>query len=149
MESFVVRPWRRVLLTLAALALAFAFAPGIAEGTGFYAVVDIDVKPGSDPSCFNSDGQGAIPVAILSSVTFDATQVDPASLDMDGQAVRVRGNKLQAHIEDSNNDGLLDLVVQFEDGGVYSPVAVIATVMGQTFGGEIVFGQSDICVVPR
>ena len=35
--------------------------------------VAIDIKPGSDPNCFNNDGHGVIPVAILSSTDFDAT----------------------------------------------------------------------------
>ena len=35
--------------------------------------VDIDIKPGSDPNCFTSDGHGSIPIAILSSVDFDAS----------------------------------------------------------------------------
>jgi hypothetical protein len=109
----------------------------------------IDVKPGSDPSCFNSDGNGAIPVAILSSASFDATQIDSATLTMDSQAMQVRGAKLMAHIEDSNGDGLLDLVVQFQDDGVYPSGDGTGTVNGQTFGGVIVFGQSDICVVPN
>ena len=38
--------------------------------------VQIDIKPGSDPNCFNLNGNGVIPVAILGSADFDATEVD-------------------------------------------------------------------------
>ncbi len=113
-------------------------------------LVDIDIKPGSDPNCFNSDGHGAIPVAILSTSDFDATQVDPTTAQLDGQTVRSVGKgNLQAHVEDVNGDGLLDLMLQFEDlDGTYTPGSGIAVVTALTFDGLAIEGQDSICVVP-
>ncbi len=57
--------------------------------------VDIDIKPGSDPNCFNINGHGVILVAILGSETFDVTLVDPLSLSFGGLNVRVRGKRVR------------------------------------------------------
>jgi len=42
--------------------------------------VEIDIKPGSDPNSINTNSMGLVAVAILSSVSFDATQVDVTTL---------------------------------------------------------------------
>ena len=114
--------------------------------------VDIDIKPDSDPNCFNNDGHGVIPVAILSCFCgFDASTVDPNTVMLDGLSVAVRGrsNKLLAHIEDVNEDGLLDLVVQIEDVvGAFTSGSGTATLTGQTFGGQDIQGTDAICIVP-
>jgi hypothetical protein len=78
--------------------------------------VTIDIKPGSYPNRINLGSHGVIPVAILSSAGFDATQVDPDTVTLAGASVALRGkgNKYLAHEEDVNGDGLLDLVVLVE-----------------------------------
>ena len=48
----------------------------VAKILGTLVQVDIDIKPGSDPNCFNVNGNGVIPVAILGSANFDVTRVD-------------------------------------------------------------------------
>lgn len=113
--------------------------------------VDIDIKPGSDPNCFNNNGQGVIPVAILSSVDFDATQIDPLSVSLDGQAVRIVGKKgnVQSHAEDVNTDGLADLVLQIADeDGTYTEGDAIAILTGETIDGTAIQGTDAICIVP-
>jgi hypothetical protein len=113
--------------------------------------VDIDIKPGSDPNCFNNDGHGVIPVAILGSATFDVASVDPGTVQLDGLSVRARGksNKLLAHVEDVNGDGFDDLVVQIEDAdGTFSTGSGIARLTGALFDGTAFYGTDDICVVP-
>jgi parallel beta-helix repeat protein len=113
--------------------------------------VSIDIKPGSYPNCFNNNGHGVIPVAILSSDTFDATQVDPITVKLDSQEVRIVGRKgnLQAHIEDVNNDGLDDLMLQIEDvDETYQEGDTIATLTGETFDDSSIFGTDSICIVP-
>jgi len=46
----------------------------------------VDVKPGSDVNPLNLKSKGVLPVAILGSETFDVTQIDPASLRLNGVA---------------------------------------------------------------
>jgi len=132
-----------VIVGIAAIMIGATVAP-------VYAViaVDIDIKPGSDPNCFNNDGNGVIPVAILGSASFDATQVDPLTLSLDGQSVKTKGNGApQASVEDVNNDGFDDLVVKIIDtDGTYTVGTVTATLTGQLFDGVSIVGSDSICI---
>ena len=109
--------------------------------------VEIDIKPGSDPNCFNSNDHGVIPVAILGSASFDASTVNPLSVVLDGQAVRVKGKSGNAgSLEDVNNDGFSDLVVQIIDDAAYVPGSTIGTVTGQLNDGTPFIGTDSICI---
>jgi hypothetical protein len=112
--------------------------------------VDIDIKPGSDPNPINPGSKGLVPVAILSSAEFDATQVDPTSVSLAGATVAVRGKgTLMAHEEDVNGDSLADLVVQVETQG-FADLGEGGTVAltGETFGGQAIVGYDEIIIVP-
>ena len=114
--------------------------------------VSIDIKPGTNPNHINLGSHGVLPVAILSSDSFDATQVNPETVLLAGAGVAMRGrsNKYLAHEEDVNEDGLLDLVLQvetenlipgeFQDGSV--------TLAGDTYEGEEFEGTDEIVIVP-
>jgi hypothetical protein len=118
----------------------------------FKVIVAIDIKPGSYPNTINLGSQGLIPVVIFSSEEFDATTVDPDTVELAGAGVAVRGksNKYMAHEEDVNGDELLDLVVQvatanlepdsFQDG--------YAILTGKTYDGMSIEGQDEITIVP-
>jgi len=111
----------------------------------------IDIKPGSDPNCLNNDGHGVIPVAILGSEGFDVAQIDPATIVLEGLAVKAVGksNKLLAHIEDVNDDGYDDLVVQIEDTDqVFETGDGVATLTGNLYEGTPIEGTDSICIVP-
>ncbi|MBW2648184.1 MAG: hypothetical protein JRE23_18930 [Deltaproteobacteria bacterium] len=113
--------------------------------------VNIDIKPGSDPNCFNNDGHGVIPVAILGSVDFDVNTIDAGSVMLEGLAVKAVGksNKLLAHYNDINSDGHVDLVVQIEDDDlVFEEGDTIATVTGKLKDGMPIQGSDTICIVP-
>jgi hypothetical protein len=111
--------------------------------------VAIDIKPGSDPNCFNSDGHGVIPVAILGSADFDASTIDPFSVALDGAAVRVKGKSGNAgSLEDVNGDGFLDLVVQIIDDSVYAFGDTSATLTGELIDGTPIQGTDTICIRP-
>ena len=111
--------------------------------------VDIDIKPGSDPNCFNNDGNGVIPVAILGSNSFDVTLVDASTIQLEGMAVKVVGkaNKLLSSIEDVNGDGFNDLVVKIEDtDGVFIQGTGTATLTGNLLDGTPIEGTDTICI---
>lgn len=113
--------------------------------------VVIDIKPGSFPNCFNSNGQGVIPVAILSNSSFDATQVDPETVSLTGQSVKAVGksNKFLAHLEDTDGDGYTDLVVQIQDvDGTYQTGDTSAELIGKLYSGQNIEGTDSICIVP-
>lgn len=109
--------------------------------------VEIDIKPGSDPNCFNSNDHGVIPVAILGSASFDASNVDPFRVELDGQDVRVKGKSGNAgSLEDVNGDGFLDLVVQIIDDAAYVPGNTIGTITGHLNDGTPFIGTDSICI---
>jgi hypothetical protein len=59
-----------------------------------------------------------------------------------------KSNKLLAHIEDIDGDGLDDLVVQIEDNdGVFAPGNATATLTGNTSDGTPFAGTDTICIV--
>jgi hypothetical protein len=48
--------------------------------------VAIDIRPGSCPNPINADTKGVLPVAILGANDFDVTQIDPATVRLNGAA---------------------------------------------------------------
>lgn len=112
--------------------------------------VAIDIKPGSHPNCFNVNGHGVIPVAILGSAEFDVDQIDAYSLTFDGMSVRVRGKRGPlCSQEDSNGDGYMDLVCHFEDDAEYwAGGNDEGSVTGVLWDGTEFEGTDSICIVP-
>ena len=113
--------------------------------------VAIDIKPGSDTNSINLGSNGVVPVAILSSATFDATTVDPTSVKLASAAIKVRGNgTFMNSIEDVNGDGLADLVIQVETTALgLTSTATEATLTGSTFDNVVIQGMDLILVVPE
>jgi hypothetical protein len=112
--------------------------------------VDIDIKPGSDPNSINLGSKGTIPVAILSTEDFDATTVDPETVELAGATVGTKGksDRLMASIEDVNGDGRLDLVVHIETEELASiPGDTEAILTGLTYGGTPIEGSDSIRIV--
>ena len=113
-------------------------------------IVMIDIKPGSDPNCFNISGHGVVPAAILGSDTFDVFDVDTTSLTLGALEVRVRGNKGPlCGFEDVNGDGFDDLVCHFEDDPTFWEPNEndTATLTGQLLDGTEFEGSDAICIV--
>ena len=112
--------------------------------------VAIDIKPGSPENTVNLGSQGVTKVAILGSEGFDATQVDPLTVELADATVRVKGNgQAQTTLQDTNGDGFLDLVLHMEtEGFSLTEGDVSATLTGTTFGGEDIEGEDLIRVVP-
>jgi len=113
--------------------------------------VVIDIKPDSDPNSINLGSAGVIPVAILSSETFDATTVDPATVSLAGAAVKMAGKsgKYLSHIEDVNGDELMDLVCQVLTEGLVGIVVgdSVAVLTAETYDGQAIRGEDSISIV--
>ena len=112
--------------------------------------VYIDIKPGSDPNCFNINDHGVIPVAIFGATDFDVGNIDPDTLLLSALKVRLRGNKGPlCSIEDVNGDAEPDLVCKFEDDSTnWEPDDTTATLTGELLDGTSIQGSDSICVVP-
>ena len=121
--------------------------------------VGVDIKPGSYPNCFNVNGHGVIPVAILGSETLDVTQIDISTLNFAGLVVRVKGNSSpQCSVEDVSGDftnpegapdGYEDLICQFVDDPIaWLPDGGIASLTGYLHDETAIEGSDEICIVP-
>jgi Leucine-rich repeat (LRR) protein len=113
--------------------------------------VEIDIKPGSFPNCFNNDGKGVIPVAVLGASDFDVANINPASVMLKALPIKAVGKSdtLLAHYEDVNGDGYADLVAQIEDmDGIFAEGDSMATLSGQLNDGTPFDGVDSICIVP-
>lgn len=103
----------------------------------------VDIKPGSFPNSINVKSKGVIPVAILTTSSFDATAVAPLSVAFGPNgAMEAHG---QGHIEDADGDGDLDLVLHFrtQDTGIQCG-ATSAFLTGETFDGQVIQGSDSI-----
>lgn len=119
----------------------------------------IDIKPGSYPNCFNINGAGVIPVAILGSSEVDITQIDVNSLSFAGLSARIKGNgSPQCSEEDVSGDftnpegaadGFIDLVCQFvDDPNTWTPSDGKASIEGMLLEGTPILGTDEICIQP-
>lgn len=113
--------------------------------------VAIDIKPGSSPNSINLGSAGVIPVAILSSPSFDAQQVNPATITLAGARVKLigKGDRYSCSANDVNGDGLMDLVCHVVTTQFLIEIGdSIAVLEGETFGGIAIRGQDSIRIVP-
>lgn len=98
------------------------------------------------------DSVGVVPVAILSSPTFDApSMVNPDTLALAGAKVKMVGKsgKLLCHAEDVNGDGLLDQICQFVTAQfLIEPGDSKAILEGNTFNGTPIHGEDAVSIVP-
>jgi len=68
------------------------FQPQLLTNVQSVTEVDIDIKPGGDPNSINLRSKRVIPVAILTTDTFDASTVDPLSVKFGpGEATEAHG----------------------------------------------------------
>ena len=116
-------------------------------------IVEIDIKPGSDPNSVNFKSKGVLPVAILTTDTFDATTVDPETVIFDIFEINGSTPPNKCAIEDVDGDGDLDLVCHFsipdiekKCQGIVDGRVVHATgqILADTFDGLPIQGLDSI-----
>jgi hypothetical protein len=115
-----------------------------------FTTVAIDIKPNSPQNTINLGSNGVVPVAILSSATFDATTIDPLTVTLASAPVKLKGNgRPQAVVQDVNGDGRLDLVVHIQTQALQlSANDTQAVLEAETFGGTAIVGTDFVRIVP-
>ncbi len=117
----------------------------------------VDIKPGSFPNSVNLKSKGVLPVAILGTEEFDATEVkfdtlrfgDPLLIGNGTTGVR----PLRSALEDVSGDGLLDLTLKFSTAdlveyGALGPDTIEGLLTGALFDGTLFEGMDSIRIVP-
>jgi hypothetical protein len=119
-------------------------------------VVDVmlDIKPDGEPNSINcSNARGLIPVAVLTTDSFDATTVDHSTVTFEGASEthvsRLTGEP-QRHEEDVDYDGDIDLVFHFRFGDTSLTCdSTDAALLGMTFDGQAIAGTDEVRMVPE
>jgi hypothetical protein len=73
--------------------------------------VTIDVKPGDEPTTIEPKREGMVPIAILSSKQFDATEIDAATIRAGAKGTEA--TVFRTALEDVNGDRLTDMMALF------------------------------------
>jgi hypothetical protein len=111
--------------------------------------VKIDVKPRRCHDAVNfvePRSNGYIPVAILSSPTFDATTVDPATVRFGATGTEAAG--VRPVLMDPDGDGTKDLVLRFRtsDTGIECGTRQVF-LTGRTRGGQLIRGSDQVITI--
>jgi hypothetical protein len=106
-------------------------------------LVELDIKPGSRSNTINLGSRSALPVAILTTVEFDATDVDPGTVSF-ASAAPVRWR-----IDYVDRDGDLDLLLYFKIQELdLNAGSTEATLFGETFDGIPIQGTDTLKIIP-
>jgi hypothetical protein len=113
--------------------------------------INIDVKPGNDNDWapINPKSHGKIPVAILSSSSFDAMALNVSSLTFGATGDEDSLSHCNKSGKDVNGDGMLDMLCHFnnQDAG-FSSESLEAIVRGRSAKGDVFEGRGFLKVVP-
>ena len=115
-------------------------------------IIDIDIKPGSDPNSINcNNNNGVIPVVILTTDDFDATTVDHTTVTFEGARethVDRRSGEPRRHEEDVDGDGDIDLVFHFRLGDTdLTCESTEGTLTGETFDAQAIEGTDRVNMI--
>lgn len=122
---------------------------GLSLSGPIFMTVDIDIKPGSSENSINNNGNGVIPVAILSKAGFDARTVNPSTVRLNNMLVKMNPQgRFLAQITDVNGDGLKDMMVHFENTvGAFRKNDTDAELLGMLSDGTVFRGVDVISMV--
>lgn len=112
--------------------------------------VKIDIRPHAHANNVNLNSGGLLPVAVLSSATFDARFIDPNTVFLAGApAVAEKRGWPKMDIKDINHDGRKDAVFAFKIQDMeVAATDKEATLVGKTIAGVSFTGKDKITVVP-
>ena len=105
--------------------------------------VAIDIKPGSDPNSINLNSKGNVPVAVLTTDDFDASDVDPNTVVFAGV------EPVKWTMEDVDDDGDDDMLFHFKTQDLdLDEDSTEATLFGKTKDWDFFEGTDTVNIVP-
>ena len=112
--------------------------------------VKIDIKPGSFPNSINLKSKGVIPVAVFGTNEFNVSSIDPATVTLSGAPIKLVANsKPIFSIKDVDGDGIADWIAHINSAGLrLNSGDTVATLVGKTFDGMIIYGIDSVKIVP-
>ena len=124
-----------------------------------HTLVTIDIKPGSYPNSINLGSRGVVPVAVLTTAAFDASQFTPEMAHLSDATTAMTTNCTGAMAvrwarDDVNNDGRLDLVFFFNTQNIdLTSNSTAATLMAHgTYGATMtirhIMGTDTVKITP-
>ena len=132
--------------------------------------VPIDIKPESCPNPLNVKSKGVLPVAILGTEDFDVTEINPATIELEGVSpLRWDWEDVAAPFEpfigkedcmmdchELGPDGLMDLTLKFDIqeviaalGDVEDEDCLTLTLTGFLFDGTDIVGYDVIIIIQK
>jgi len=106
--------------------------------------VEIDIKPGSDPNSINLNSKGVVPVAVLTTGDFDASNVDPDTVSFAG------ASPVRWTMEDVDDDNDSDMLFHFKTQELdLTKESTVATLTGETQDGISIEGTDTVNIVPK
>lgn len=108
----------------------------------------MDIKPDSPDNPINLKSNGRLTAALLSSDTFDATLVSPATVTLAGAPVARQGQRLMVSFEDVNADSQPDMLLHFEIRQLNLTAAdTQATLLGKLLDGTKLRATDSVRIV--
>ncbi len=83
--------------------------------------IEVIIRPGADDGAvpvLNLSSNGVVPVAILGTEMLDVRQIDVTTVRFGGTGLEAAETHGRGHYEDTNDDGLVDLVLHFRIGAL-------------------------------
>ena len=108
--------------------------------------VEIDIKPGATPNTVNPGSNAILQVAILSTSSFNATSVNPATVRFGAKGIEA--SAVSNGIMDVNADGVNDLVLKFRTNATGIICGDTSGILkGSTLSGQAIKGSDAIVTV--
>lgn len=138
------------LLTVLTACLCLAGLASAQSQSPMEVQLAIAIPASSGAAVLRPAATAVIPVSILSSSAFDATQVDPKSLGFVAVRVKLFATPASCQVRDMNADGRLDLFCTFQARpSLAEPGVSPAVLEGRMFNGLRIRGHSMVRILPR